>query len=151
MEELISSRDGVTIEKEDDRKEMDMDMYLMMMKCGNVGEYRNREEIAMSLPVDGIDITQMTIGNTRQIIERDDMMVRETGIGREVNGDMMTEIEIARVRVTGIEIETEDILTVTAIAIDGDRTGSLHAGVLNRIPSGRSICYAISLNNSSNA
>jgi hypothetical protein len=42
MEELSSSRDGVTIEKMRDRKETDMDMYLMMMKCGNMGESRSR-------------------------------------------------------------------------------------------------------------
>lgn len=122
MREPSSSRDEVIIEKADDRKEMDMDTYLMMMKCGNMGNDRNREEILTTLLIGGIDLLEMTIVDMRGMIGRGDTMVTGTGTGTEIKGDMMIEIEIADIPVTGIEIEIVDILTVTAIAINGDST-----------------------------
>jgi hypothetical protein len=124
MREPSSSRDEVIIEKADDRKGMDMDTYLMMMKCENTGNDRNREEIVTTLLISGIDLLEMTIVDMRGMIGRGDTMVTETGTGTEIKGGMMIEIEIeieiADIPVTGIEIEIVGILTV--IAIDGDST-----------------------------
>ena len=122
MQEPNSSRDEVIIEKTDDRKGMDMDTYLTMMKCGNMGNDRNREEIVATLLIGGIDLHEMTIVDMRGMIGRGDTMATETGTGREIKGGMMIEIEIEDIPVTGIEIEIVDILTVIAIAIDGNST-----------------------------
>src|SRR5277367_4997543 len=109
MQELKSSREGVIIEKVEDKKGMDMDTCLMMMKCGNMGNDRSQEEIATSLLILEIDILEMTIVG---MIGKGDTMATETAIEREINGDMMIEIEI----------EIVDILTVIAIAIGGGST-----------------------------
>src|SRR5271170_3618872 len=102
MPGLSSLRDGVIIEKGDDRRGMDMDMCLMMMKCVNMGRCRSREEIATSPLIGGTDILEMTIVDMRGMIGRGDTIA--TGIGREIKGGMMIEIEIAGIPVTGIEI-----------------------------------------------
>ena len=94
MREPSSSRDEVIIEKADDRKGMDMDMCLMMMKCENMGNDRNREEIVTTLLISGIDLLEMTIVDMRGMIGRGDTMVTETGTGTEIKGGMMIEIEI---------------------------------------------------------
>ena len=122
MRERSSSRDEVIIEKADDRKGTDMDTCLMMMKCGNMGNDRNREEIVMTLLISGIDLLEMTIVDMRGVIGRGDTMATETGTGKAIKGGMMIEIEIADIPVTGIELEIGDILTIIAIAIDGDST-----------------------------
>jgi hypothetical protein len=120
LREPSSSRDEVITEKADDRKGMDMDTYLMMMKCGNMGNDRNREEIGTILLIGGIDLLEMTIVDLRGMIGRGDTMATGTGTGTEIKGGMM--IEIADIPVTRIGIEIVDILTVIAIAIDGDST-----------------------------
>src|SRR5271155_3644074 len=118
MRERSSSRDEVIIEKADDRKGMDMDSCLMMTKCENMGNDRNREEIVTTLLIGGINLLEMT-GDMRGMTGRGDTMATETGTGTEIKGGIMIEIEIeiTDIPVTGIEIEIVDILTVVVIAI----------------------------------
>jgi hypothetical protein len=89
-----------------------------------------------TLLVGGIDIIKMTTADMRGMIERDDTMVTEIGIWREINGDMMIEIEIeiVGIPVNKIEIEIVDILTVAAIVIAGDRTCTFAYWRLNKYP-----------------